>query len=52
MSENESFATEVSLNVPSEVKPFQTTNIKMFVKADLIQTKDNSFIEHRVSIEL
>ena len=49
MAETSSFSSEVSLNVASEVKPFQSASIKMYVRADLTQlAKDNSSLEHRV----
>ena len=51
MAENESFSTEVKLNVPSDVKPFQNVCLKMNVRADLSQTKteNDASLEHRVS---
>ena len=49
VAETSSFSSEVSLNVASEVKPFQSASIKMYVRADLTQlAKDNSSLEHRV----
>ena len=52
MAENESFSTEVKLNVPSDVKPFQNVCLKMNVKADLssqVKTENDASLEHRVS---
>lgn len=55
VAEMSSFSNQVSLNVTSEVKPFQSLTIQMYVRADLTQlpaAKDSHSIEHRVKLSV
>ena len=55
VAEMSSFSNQVSLNVTSEVKPFQSLTIQMYVRADLTQlpaSKDSHSIEHRVKLSV